>query len=243
MPRGYAATVVSSWRNVGRPTGERPELGDQVRLIGEAAREGELAPAHRPSERARPFEAEESRRCLRREPDLLPEAGGQALAAPAELLCQRPDANRAMAYVQPLPGEDHACVRRSSGHEAAAELAIEEREAGVPSRDSCDALRQVAGKQLLERHRRSCQLVQRYAQEHVRRPRRERDLKAVHAPVVLRHDLVEPQAADEGQASLAVDPPFVVEREDQHDIGSRTFAPSRGRLVGREPVVGGDRAS
>src|SRR3954465_4882485 len=68
-----------------RPAGDPPELGDQVRLVREAALVGELTPRHRPGELAGPFEAEDARNRLRREPDLAPEGGDNALAAPAEL--------------------------------------------------------------------------------------------------------------------------------------------------------------
>src|SRR5262249_39611108 len=43
------------------PPGDPAELGDQMRLVGEAALEGELAPGHRPGELARPLEAQEPR--------------------------------------------------------------------------------------------------------------------------------------------------------------------------------------
>src|SRR3954447_21359116 len=68
-----------------RPAGDTPELGDQVRLVREPALVGELTPRHRPGELARPFEAEDARNHLRRESDLVSEAGDHAFAAPAEL--------------------------------------------------------------------------------------------------------------------------------------------------------------
>ena len=68
-----------------RPAGDPAELGDQVRLVREAALEGELAPGHRPGAAARTLEAKEPRHCLRRQPDLVAEAGYDPLATPAQL--------------------------------------------------------------------------------------------------------------------------------------------------------------
>src|SRR5438046_2663836 len=87
-----------------RATGEGAELGDQVRLVGEAARERELVPAHAAGEGARAFEAQQPRRRLRRQPDLLAEARDQALPAPAQLAGERARApDRACAAAGPKP--------------------------------------------------------------------------------------------------------------------------------------------
>src|SRR3954470_7743038 len=87
----------------GRAPGEGAELADQVRLVGEAARERELAPAHGAGESARALEAQEPRGRLGGQPDLLAEACDQPLAAPAELVGERADACPAARAPQLLP--------------------------------------------------------------------------------------------------------------------------------------------
>src|SRR5437016_12828533 len=71
---------------------ERTELGDQVRLVGEPARERELAPAHAPGKSARALEPQEARYRLRRQPDLLTKACDKTFPAPTEFFCERSDA-------------------------------------------------------------------------------------------------------------------------------------------------------
>src|SRR6266498_1453831 len=86
----------------GRLTGKGPELGDQVWLVGEAARERELAPAHRSGEAARVLKAQQPPDGLRREAELLAEARDEPFPAPAELLERLRDTHLSVRVAQPL---------------------------------------------------------------------------------------------------------------------------------------------
>src|SRR4029079_14827723 len=88
----------------GRPSGDPAELGDQVRLVREAALESQLAPGHRSRELARPLEAEEPRDRLRRQPDLVTEAGDDPLAAPTQLGRELSPAAPTVRRARPTPG-------------------------------------------------------------------------------------------------------------------------------------------
>src|SRR4029453_15555377 len=86
-----------------RPAGDPAELGDQVRLVREAALARALSPRHVPGELARVLEAEEPGDRLGRQPDLVAEAGDDPLAAPAELSCELPDRDPTVRRAEPLP--------------------------------------------------------------------------------------------------------------------------------------------
>src|SRR2546423_14718740 len=86
-----------------RPAGDPAELGNQVRLVREAALEGELSPRHRPGELACVLETEEPGDRLGRQPDLVAEAGDDPLAAPAELGRELSDRDPALRLAKSLP--------------------------------------------------------------------------------------------------------------------------------------------
>src|SRR6478735_5986059 len=141
--RRYGVTRCSMKRRLGRlrhrvlekcfrrPAGDTAELGDQVRLVREAALEGELSPGHRPGELACPLETEEPRDRLGRQPDLVAEAADDPLAAPAELGRERADRDATVCFAKSPPCPRHFPRRLCVG-EPARERVVEQPEAVVP---------------------------------------------------------------------------------------------------------------
>src|SRR2546423_14724083 len=96
---------------VRRHAGQAPDLPSEVGLVEVAEVERQLGPALAPP-RAQPrphgLEAQDARRDLRGQADLLPEMGDQTLAAPAQLRSEPNDGYPAAAGLQPPPRPLHA---------------------------------------------------------------------------------------------------------------------------------------
>jgi hypothetical protein len=169
--------------------------------------------------------------------DLVAEAGDDPLATPAQLGRELTDRDATVRRAEPSP-RPRDLGRRARVGEAGSEHVVEESEAGAPIRGAGEALDEERAEDLLERHGPVRELVERGAEERARREGVEVDLHPERAAGVLGRHLPVVQSADERGATLAVDQPVLLEREDDDDIGAWTLALANGlRRLHLEAVV------
>src|SRR5918911_2288390 len=225
-------------KRFGRAAGEGAELADQVRLVVVPGLARDARPVRRLralDERPCAVEAGDARERLRRHADLLAEARGQALAAPAERLREVTHACRAAGRDERPPRA--VDLRRRRG--ATREDLVEHAEPRLPARRGREALgEERLVEYVLERDLRVGELVERHAEEPMRGRRDEVDVDAERAPLVPRRHLPVAQPARERLEALPVDRPRLAEAQDYDHVATRALAALQrlGRLLAEADV-------
>ena len=172
-------------------------------LVEVAAVEGDLAEAEAVvtlQEANGTPEAQDARQRLRRQPDLLAEAGDEPLPAPAELRRQRLDANAARRSEQPLPGPAHAGRSLGRVRDTRTDGVVDDLEALRPGRCVVEPLNQpirFTTEDVVQLHDAARECVHRHPEEQVCPERRQVDFDAGGLAVVLRNGGALVQTCDE----------------------------------------------